>query len=249
MRSPAPTTRETRDFASELKFVVDPATAGQIRAWARPRLLADPHASGPDGDDYRTTTIYYDTQDFAVYHRRGSYGRSKFRIRRYGTADMVFFERKLRASGVVSKRRTIVPVDQMSRLSEPAADKEWHGYWFHQRILTRRLLPVCQVTYRRMARVSMTDYGPMRLTLDDELIARPIEAPGGAEGAGAPMLPGRMILEMKFRVEMPAVFRRLAETFALQPVRLSKYRLAAEALGRVQPVANATSPRAGAPRA
>ena len=37
------------------------------------------------------------------------------------------------------------------------------------------------------------------------------------------------IVEMKFRAAMPAVFKQIVEEFALQPQRLSKYRLGLEA--------------------
>ena len=98
--------RETRDGAREVKFLVPAATAARILAWARTRLIADPHAGGPTGDEYHTTTIYLDTDDRAVYQRRGSYGRSKYRIRRYGTAHLAWIERKLRTNTLLSKRRT-----------------------------------------------------------------------------------------------------------------------------------------------
>jgi hypothetical protein len=240
--------RETRDLASELKFAVDAPTAARIREWARARLASDPYAGGP-GEDYQTTTVYYDTQDLAVYHRRGSYGRSKFRIRRYNASDMAFLERKLRTSGVLSKRRTIVPVDDLVRLGAPTSDPDWHAYWFHQRVIMRKVHPVCQVSYRRMARVAMTDYGPIRLTLDVELMAQPVSGPAFVSGPGTPMRAGRQILEMKFRVEMPAVFRQLTEAFALRPERLSKYRLAVEALGRAEVRSTVRGQKAGAPRA
>ena len=245
-----PASRETRDLASELKFKIDASIAEHIREWARPRLLPDPHATGPNGDEYTTTTIYYDTQDLAVYHRRGSFGRSKYRIRRYNESDVVFLERKLRAGGIVSKRRTIVRVEDLGRLAGDEAERDWAGFWFHQRVLMRRLRPVCQVTYHRMARVAMTDYGPVRLTLDQDLQAIVVAGASYVPGPGTPMLPGRMILEMKFRVQMPAMFRQLAEAFALKPERLSKYRLAIEALGRVQVPATVPSrPRLEAPGA
>jgi hypothetical protein len=241
--------RETRDLASELKFTIDASIAEHIREWARPRLLADPHATGPNGDEYTTTTIYYDTQDLAVYHRRGSFGRSKYRIRRYNEADAAFLERKLRAGGIVSKRRTIVRVEELAGLAGEAANRDWPGFWFHQRVLMRRLRPVCQVTYHRMARVAMTDYGPVRLTLDQDLQANAVAGAAYVPIAGTPMLAGRMILEMKFRVQMPAMFRQLAEAFALRPERLSKYRLAVEALGRVEVRATARGQKAEAPGA
>ena len=65
-----------------------------LREWARAHLAPDHFGSGPHGDGYTTTSLYFETPGFDVYHRRGSYGRSKFRIRRYGEADIVFLERK-----------------------------------------------------------------------------------------------------------------------------------------------------------
>ena len=55
-------------------------------------------------------------------------------------------------------------------------------------------------------------------------------AVGMAVGA-ATLLAGQMILELKFRDAMPAVFRELADHFALVPGRSSKYRVAADTLG------------------
>ncbi len=63
-------------------------------------------AVGPFGDEYRTTSVYYDTPAYDVFHRRGSFGRSKYRIRRYGDEQTVFLERKLRQPAVLAKRRT-----------------------------------------------------------------------------------------------------------------------------------------------
>jgi hypothetical protein len=45
------------------------------------------------------------------------------------------------------------------------------------------------------------------------------------------VLAGRVILEMKFRVDMPAVFKALVEEFSLNPARVSKYRSSIVALG------------------
>jgi hypothetical protein len=71
----------------------------------------------------------------------------------------------------------------------------------------------------------------MRMTLDYSLSASTADA-FALDGAGpAPLLAGHMILELKYRGAMPAVFKELADTFALAPGRASKYRLAADALG------------------
>jgi hypothetical protein len=47
--SPSIDVRENREFASEIKFLVSPALAEQIRDWARARLAPDPNAGGPGG--------------------------------------------------------------------------------------------------------------------------------------------------------------------------------------------------------
>src|SRR5215207_2560757 len=100
--------RETRARASEIKFLVEPALATDIRSWARANLAPDPHGSGPFGDEYETSSIYFDTDAFDVLRRQGSYGRAKYRVRRYSRGDVVFLERKLRRPRIVAKRRTRV---------------------------------------------------------------------------------------------------------------------------------------------
>lgn len=118
--------RETRDGGTEVKFLVEAPIADAIRQRARSFTLPDPHASGPHGDEYQTTTIYFDTQALDVYWRRRSYGRSKLRIRRYGDADHAFVERKLRTGQVLAKRRTRVPLADLSNLQAPAL-ADWSG--------------------------------------------------------------------------------------------------------------------------
>ena len=217
--------REIRECASEIKFVVDGETAARVRERARGLLSPDPHASGPAGDEYGITTIYFDTYDFDVYHRRGSYRRAKFRVRRYGEEDGVFLERKLRTSELLSKRRTRVGLDELPRLAGVEADQGWTGRWFHRRLAVRRLQPVCQVAYQRTARVGLTDEGPIRLTLDEGLHGWPVDAAAFESSDRPRELTSRIIMELKFRGEMPGLFKRLVEEFTLRPSRVSKYRL------------------------
>ena len=86
-------TRETRDFAREAKFLVDISKLPNVVDWARANLDADGHGTGVFADEYTTASLYFETTDFAVYQRQASYGRSKFRIRRYGMSDIIFLER------------------------------------------------------------------------------------------------------------------------------------------------------------
>jgi hypothetical protein len=223
---------EKREFATELKFLLDPATAEQVRTWARQHLVADPHAAGPHGDDYAISSLYFDTTDFAVFHRRGWLRHSKFRIRRYN-GNVVFLERKLKVAGRVSKRRSALTLPQFAQLPAFPTDASW----FQRRTDGRRLHAVCQIDYLRTARVLITPVGPIRVTLDEAIGAAPLAAVGFHEQPAHLRITDRVVLELKFRRDLPVLFRDLVGQFGLNPQPFSKYRTAVRALGLVPEVA------------
>ncbi|MCX6927509.1 MAG: polyphosphate polymerase domain-containing protein [Verrucomicrobia bacterium] len=233
--SPSTETHDSRAHAWEIKFLVRPELAEQIRGWARTHLMPDPNALGPHSDSYRIASLYFDTEQFDVFHRRGSYGLGKYRIRRYGQSQTAFLERKLRTRRQLTKRRSIVELGDLERLTENEAKLDWAGYWFHRRLLLRRLAPISQVSYQRTARVAMTQYGPIRLTLDEDLLARPVGGMWFSAPGGKAMCADQIILELKFRHAMPTLFKYLVEEFALNSQPLSKYRLAVSALNLACP--------------
>jgi hypothetical protein len=225
-------TGEPRAFATEIKFVVTAPVAQGIRDWARSHLSGDPNGGGPFGDDYRTTSLYFDTDQFDVFHRRGSYGRAKYRIRRYGDDPAVYLERKMKTRGYLHKRRSVVRIDALDQLNiaTPVAH-DWNGYWFHRRLMRRRLHPVCEITYARTARMALTNDGPVRLTIDEAVQARTAEGLRFSMAPGVPTLDRQCVVELKYERTPPALLKRLVEEFALQPKAMSKYRAAVEALG------------------
>jgi hypothetical protein len=241
---PLAESRENRDFATEMKFLVHPEVAPALRAWVRSRLDPDPHAGGAEGDEYLITSLYLDNAERDVFHRRGSFGRSKFRIRRYGHSDVVFLERKLRTRRLLTKRRTGVSMDALDRLQGPPLLPGDPIFWFDGRVRLRRLRPVCQVSYHRTARVATGAHGLIRLTLDQTLCGLAVDSWRFVRGAGSPLPESSVIVEMKFRFQMPALFKALAEEFGLTPRPFSKYRLAASALGiAAEPADPATARR------
>jgi len=219
---------------SEIKFLLDPATAARICDWARTRLERDPYGGGPFGDEYRTTSLYFDTGDRDVFHRRDSYGRSKYRIRRYDDQDIVFLERKLRTSAFLTKRRTAVPLDDLARIEHPGS--AWNGSWFDQRLTLRGLRPVCQVSYNRLARISALPSDPLRLTLDTDVRALAAARVGFNASQGCAICENQVVLELKYPVGFPAMFKELVQEFRLTPARASKYRTAVSALGLIPEV-------------
>jgi len=94
----------------------------------------------------------------------------------------------------------------------------------------------------------MTQYGPIRLTLDENLRALPGAGLWLSRQQGTCLLENQNILELKFRCEMPVQFKYLVEEFALNPQPVSKYRLAAAALGLVATASIADNPGILAPQ-
>jgi hypothetical protein len=228
--------RPSPGFTSEIKFVVDAAIGGEIRDWARARLAPDPHGRGAFGDEYRVSSLYFDTAARDVFHRRGSYGRSKFRIRRYHQEASVFLERKLRTDGRLSKRRSTIELGTLPLLAIDGALNGDSTFWFRRRVALRGLRPVCHVSYLRTARESAAPDGVARLTIDSALHAVASDAFSFEPRPVTPLLRDVMILELKYRQSLPGIFKELVETFRLRPQRSSKYRVAADTLGLVVPI-------------
>jgi hypothetical protein len=193
----------------------EPATAARLRERARSLLSPDPHAGGPNADEYTTTSIYFDTPDFAVY-------KPPWLVPARQVPDSPVRIRRDRFSGtqtpdepLCQQRRTTVGVEDLPLLTSSSVDRSWSGAWFHDRLLARRLAPVAEVSYQRTARVGMTDYGPMRLTVDEHVVGMAIDTPCFLQLDSALPLTSSAILELKFRGPMPAVFKRIVEEFAL----------------------------------
>lgn len=215
----------------EVKFLVRPLQAEQVRAWARQHLAVDPHADGTLGDAYRIQSVYFDTDTLDVFHQAPSYKRRKFRLRRYGSEVGVYVERKTKSGDRVSKRRTLIGPEEIHRLREPIADPAWHAGWFHRRLLSRRLRPRCTVAYERIAYVGTAADGPIRLTIDRQIQCALTDNFEVTSAAGVPLLDESLILELKFRAAMPPLFKSLIAELNLNPGCISKYRLGIAAWG------------------
>ena len=218
-------------FTSETKLLVDARLGDDIRAWARQRLGPDPHGGGEFRDQYGVCSVYLDTEAHDVYHRRGSFGRSKYRIRHYENDPAAFLERKLRTRLRLTKRRTRIPLDAVPALRLDDPDPTHPAYWFFRRVMLRRLRPVCVIRYARTARMAETAEGPVRMTLDASVVASPTDLVTLNPGPGRPLVDGLLILEVKYSGVFPRIFKDLVDEFRLTPRPASKYRFAVQTLG------------------
>jgi hypothetical protein len=215
--------------AYELKFHLPARTADQVEAWARQRLAPDPHG---EAGLYLTTTLYCDTPRLDVYHRSPGFRRSKFRVRRYEQGEPIFLERKRRRGDRVRKRRDAVPLADVPLLGGSDISLDWPGLWFFRQVRFRDLRPACRIAYRRTAFQGASPLGPVRLTLDRDVIGVPAQQWDlSAVGPGRALLPGAVVMEMKFRTTLPPLFHELLGQLPPTLGRISKYRLCVEAWG------------------
>ena len=87
-------------------------------------------------------------------------------------------------------------MDDLCVLQESTRVPGWTGTWFHDRVSARRLQPLVQVSYRRMARLMTGPHGTVRLTVDDQLRALPALDYEFRDVAGKPVLSDRVIVEL-----------------------------------------------------
>jgi hypothetical protein len=222
----SPGLRSGAGDAFEIKFELGQNDVQRMKAWARRNLNPDPN--GVDGA-YQVTSVYCDTADFDVFHRSDGYRGSKLRMRRYGDADFVYLERKIRRGDRVRKRRVEVAPGDVPRLADFAGGltppENWPAGWFLRQALKKRVSPTCRVGYRRTAFFGMSDHQVVRLTIDENLVGVPAK---GWEALplkdGLPLLAGRSLLELKFHEVMPSLFRNLLPDLPIQTGRVSKYR-------------------------
>jgi hypothetical protein len=226
--------------AYEIKFQVSVEQAAEVEAWARSRLKPDPHG---DNGSYRTVSVYCDTPNLDVYYRAPRFKGSKLRIRRYGAATNVFLELKTKRGDRVKKRRVEVPPEELANLSSDAPLTDWPGGWFLRAVKMRNFAPVCRVGYRRTAFYGRCGDNPVRMTIDREMTGAP--AAGWSVPPvenGVPLLPGGALVELKFHLSLPSLFRELLPTLPTQTAKASKFRRCIELCNLLPPGAPKAAP-------
>ncbi|TWU55543.1 polyphosphate polymerase domain-containing protein [Rubripirellula reticaptiva] len=235
------TDNQIHDKRIELKYVLDAKLSLEVRQWAREHLGVDGHCNDALGDSYDVNTLYLDTAELDIFHRSSDFGKAKHRIRRYGDDSTLWVETKRKKANVVKKNRTATSEQEVeSRLTDLSDQTAWCGDWFSDRVVQRQLQPTVQVHYRRFARTSILGGESLRLTIDSQLQASPIDGWNVASTSDVANHAKRMaitsdeILELKFHNQMPHLFKELLRTFAIPATGFSKYRTAVANIPRLR---------------
>jgi hypothetical protein len=166
-----------------------------------------------------------------VFHRTKGFKRNKYRVRRYGDTAAVHLERKTKRGDRVRKRRSVLPLEGLGLMEAAEPEPDWPHAWFLRQVRYRGLRPSLRIAYNRTAFIGQTAEGGARLTLDRDLVGVPAE---GWEllplAEGRELLPGGVILELKYQAALPALFRELLAGLP-SGARSSKYRMGVQAWG------------------
>ncbi|MEV4804745.1 polyphosphate polymerase domain-containing protein [Nonomuraea sp. NPDC049421] len=228
----------------EIKYLVDAATAGELRAEMERLLDRDEH-SGENG--YGIWSVYYDTRGLRFYWEKieGLKFRRKLRIRHYGdrfqvTGDTpVFVEIKQRVNRVTQKRRVRLPYRDAVALCDGRAMVAHEPS--ERAFLDEVLDLVCRLDlratamtgYQRHAYVGRGADVGLRVTFDQRVRGRDRDFHLGADAENRFIVPpGKVIMEVKADERVPYWLTDLTAERNLQVVRVSKYCQSVEAYGR-----------------
>ena len=203
---------------TELKFIVDETNVEKLLEKLATTLGPDTYGGG-DGT-YSVASLYLDTPALGSFTRELP---GKWRLRRYGTEDIIHVEYKAKpAPGQVVKHRSSVKAADIETLATRPKPK-----WFARDIEANTLRPTQLVSYTRQAYMGIVDGIDLRVTLDRDVRAVPIHdfvlPQRGAEAK--PIVDGR-VLEVKFENAPPTGFLARLADLGLEPMSFSKYRMA-----------------------
>lgn len=230
----------------EIKYLLDPVTAGAVREELLGRMRSDRHDAG---GGYGVWSVYYDTADLRFYWEKieGIRFRRKLRIRTYGDpsahddADPVFVEIKQRVNRVTQKRRIVLPYrsarllcdarvlpDDLNEEDRPIAEEVL------DLSLRLNLKPIAMTGYQREAYIGADADLGLRVTLDNRVRGRDrdLNFTTATPENRYIINPNWTVLEVKANERVPAWFTDLAARRNLDVRRISKYCQSVEAHGR-----------------
>jgi VTC domain len=224
--SPAlrPAAARATGAAFEVKFLLPEEKAQEVERHLAHALLPDPHSDPTLGGMYAITSLALDGPGFGVFHRDPAMKNRKYRVRRYGTAEGVFLERKRTVDRRVDKKRVDASIDDLASVANGRTEHLGHA-WFVKDVADMALAPVCRVRYLRRALFGNTPEGAVRVTFDRSV--RGCLAAGWSleqRGEERVLLDGLVICEFKFHRAMPALLKNTVASMALESTGISKYR-------------------------
>jgi len=229
----------------EYKFLIDHATAAEVREAVAPFCDIDPHAAGLPGQRYTIDTLYLDSDELKLFWANDleQLDRIKLRVRDYSDArsSKVYFEVKRRINDTILKSRGRVSRDAFKRLLSDDTTEIPDSCVGGDRLAVEKFLffartmhvrPFTLVQYKREPYFStIDDYA--RVTFDTHIRAHPMETLGfDPDGGGwralddaisQSTLESMVVLELKFTNMVPLWLINITRSLGLARRAFSKY--------------------------
>lgn len=227
-----------RLLREELKYVLPVHDLPVLRKAIAPFTQLDPHGRGFEEEGYTVRSIYLDSPNLLYYHEKQAHlqNRLKLRIRGYNKAveGNVFLEIKRKYSSQVAKERTAVSHADLGDLFESGRFADYvcdstasgidAGRRFFYHVYKELLRPTNLVVYEREAFQGQFDRS-FRITFDRNLRGSLYPSFEGlfAEDGMRDVMPGYLIMEVKFGTRMPVWMSQIIAEFGLMQRAASKY--------------------------
>jgi len=234
----------------EFKYILSVSQCQQIEKDLQHFLQYDPFVLEKENHQYQVRSLYFDDPVYTAFYDKtdGLHSRYKYRLRTYSLAEFdktpVFLEVKGRHNNLVYKHRTPIESAELSwgELANQALPEAILAYGQASKVLEqfdfdlarKRLQAVALIDYLRRPYISKFDAG-FRLTFDSHLQVTQTDRlfPSQSLSFSRKVLPGHVILEVKFRHHMPSWFHAIIQAYELQRVSISKICSGMECLGLV----------------
>ena len=221
----------TGNWRFEYKYKLPLALYRQVRHSLVPYTEPDDYTRAAIGKAYLVRSLYYDTDDFRAYHEKigGDYGRTKLRIRTYGSElsgdSVIRVELKTRRGPPMEKFSTFVSADSYAAFMQT---RHWPEIGnavlaeFERLVHLRALRPKLLVEYSREG-LKPRSREDLRITFDHRV----------QSASATSLFPDHIylrdhhrhetILEVKCRNEQPTWLAKLIKLHGLKPMANSKY--------------------------
>jgi hypothetical protein len=215
----------------ELKYRITHYQYLKVRNALRPYMEMDSYTRRAAHQRYLVRSLYFDTSDYRAYDQKmsGDCDRIKFRLRTYEHAfsesAAVRVELKMRQGNLMNKKSVFVPNEEYRYFMQ-------HRHWkdvddpiaveFERQSLTQDLRPVILVEYGREGYQAKLKNG-LRITFDHRVRSAHARSLFPTHPFFRMLMPRRVILEIKFKEDLPLWVGRLVRDQGLKVIANSKY--------------------------
>ncbi len=232
----------------EFKYILPLSQSQEIERDLQHFLQYDPFVLDKLNYQYQVRSLYFDDPSYSAFYDKidGLHSRYKYRLRTYSVNETdktsIFLEMKGRHNNLVYKHRIPIVLDDSSWadlsgellianvLSNRQTSPVLEQFAFDRE--RKCLQGIALIDYQRRPYLSKFDEA-FRLTFDANLQVTQADSlfPCQSVSSGRKILPGYVILEVKFKHHMPAWFHTIIQAYELQRVSISKICAGMECLG------------------